>query len=112
MPAGPGIQLKPGYKMIVKVHRTTEGRKIVAVCDSDLVGKKFEEGKMQLDLSSGFYKGEEISKDKVSKLIKEPGVFNVVGEKCVGLFLKLGLVDKGNVIRVDNVPHTQVVIGG
>ena len=26
--------------MIVKVHKTLDGRKIIAICDSDLIGKK------------------------------------------------------------------------
>lgn len=44
--------------MIVKMHKTQDNRIVLAVCDNDLLDKKFEEGKMQLDLTSYFYKGE------------------------------------------------------
>ena len=45
--------------MIVKIHNN-EGRLILAICDKDILGKKFVEEKKQLDLSSGFYKGEQM----------------------------------------------------
>ena len=44
--------------MIVKIHKRDD-RTILAVCDSDLIGRTFTEGERQLDLSSDFYKGEE-----------------------------------------------------
>ena len=40
--------------MIVKVHRTPDGRRLIAVCDNNLLGKKFEENDLQLDLTSNF----------------------------------------------------------
>ncbi len=40
--------------MIVNIHKTSDGRRIIAVCDSELIGKKFEEHNLQLDLTSNF----------------------------------------------------------
>jgi hypothetical protein len=42
--------------MYVKIHKT-ENKDIVAVCDEDLLGKKFEEKELILDVSEEFYKG-------------------------------------------------------
>jgi hypothetical protein len=33
-------------------------RDVVAICDSELLGKVFEEGQLQLDVKESFYKGE------------------------------------------------------
>ncbi len=44
---------------IIKTNRT-----IVAVCDSELLGKKFEEGKFQLEVKENFFKGEETEEEK------------------------------------------------
>jgi len=44
--------------MIVKSHSTGDGRKVIAICDDSLLGKKFEEGDKQLDLTSEFYQGQ------------------------------------------------------
>lgn len=105
-----GILLKPRYKMIVKIHKTPDGRKIVAICDNSLIGKRFEEKNLQLDLSSSFYKGEEISEEGISELIRGSCVINIVGEKSVGLMIKLGIVDKKNIIKIKNIPHAQAIL--
>ena len=104
------IQSKLRYRMIVKVHRTPDGRKLVAICDSGLIGKKFEEGKLQLDLSSNFYKGEEKSKEEILNLIDGAYIINIVGEKSVEFVLKLGVVKEENIIKIDNVPHVQAIL--
>ena len=44
-------------------------RDVVALCDSELLGKKFEEGDFQLDIKESFYKGDEVSEEEASKII-------------------------------------------
>jgi len=97
--------------MIVKIHKTPDSRKIVAICDNELVGQKFEEGNLQLDLSSDFYNGEDKSEEEIVKLIKDSYVVNVVGEKSVGLCLKLSILDTKDIIKIKNIPHAQAVRG-
>ena len=84
---------------------------MVAICDNELIGQKFEEKNLQLDLSSDFYKGEDKSEGEIVKLIKGSYVINAVGEKSVGLCLKLGLLDEKDVINIKNIPHAQAVRG-
>ena len=61
--------------MIVKIHKTQEGRIILAVCDKEIIGKKYEENGIQLDLKSEFYKGKEIEEEKVKELFKKASLF-------------------------------------
>ena len=96
--------------MIVKIHKTHEGRIILAVCDSDLIGKKFEEGDLQLDLSGGFYKGEEMSEERILSLFKVVNIVNLVGKNAVELGKKAGIVEK--VITIDGIPHAEALIVG
>jgi len=96
--------------MIVKQHKTADGRIILAVCDSELVGKKFVERELQLDLSSDFYKGREMEEEKILKLFKVVQIVNLVGEKCVKLGIKAGIVDKDRVIKIKGISHAQAVI--
>jgi len=65
-------------------------RKVVAICDSEILGKKFEEGKKQLHLKESFYQGEKgkkVSEEELIKLIEinklEDATFNIVGEKSI-----------------------------
>jgi len=97
--------------MIVKIHKNPDGRKVVAICDNDLLGKRFEEGKLQLDLSSNFYKGEEMSEDDVVGLTEDPCIVNVVGEKSINFLIGVGVVDKKNIIRIKGIPHAQAIVG-
>jgi hypothetical protein len=97
--------------MLVKIHKTPDSRKIVAICDNNLIGQKFEEKNLQLDLSSDFYKGEDKTEEEIIKLIKDSYVINVVGEKSVNLCLELGVLDSKDIIKIKNIPHAQAVMG-
>jgi len=97
--------------MIVKVHKTGDNKKVVAVCDSNLIGKKLEEKNLQLDLTSRFYNGEENTEKEIVKLFHGAYIINLVGNDSVNLGLKLGIISKNNIIYIKKVPHAQVVLG-
>lgn len=94
--------------MIVKVHKTAD-RTILAICDENLLNKKFEEGGLQLDLTSDFYKGREKPEQEIFELIKKAGIINAVGEKCIRFLLKNKMISKENIIKIKDIPHVQVV---
>lgn len=91
--------------MIVKLHKNPEGKNIISICDKEVLGKKFNEKKFQLDLSSNFYKGEEKTEDEVRKIVKEAYVLNIVGEKSVGFCLEEGWISKDKVNKIKNIPY-------
>jgi len=68
--------------MYIKIHKTSE-RKIISICDEDLVGKKFEQDDLQLDVSERFYKGEKASEEKILKKIKDANYLNIVGKNSI-----------------------------
>lgn len=81
---------------------------ILVVTDKGLVGKIFEEGNKQLDLSKKFYQGELKNEEEVKKLCKDSYIIHLTGEKAVSLGKKIGLVKK--IITIDNVPHAEVLL--
>ena len=89
-------------------------RYIVAICDSDLIGKKFEQGKFQLDLTSSFFKGENISeKDlikKMQKMVKEDATFNIVGEKSINTAIKAGIISEKGIKKIDRIPFALILL--
>ncbi|MBU2560922.1 MAG: DUF424 family protein [Nanoarchaeota archaeon] len=95
--------------MIVKVHSTPNG-KLFAICDSDILGRVFEEKGRQLDLSSRFYQGEEMPEHELGKLLKDCYVINAVGKKSVAFLVRLKLIDDKNVMTIDNIPYAQCAI--
>ncbi len=99
-------------KIFIKVHRSY--RSVVAVCDSELVGKKFEEGKRQLDVRDNFYRGEELDEDKALEVIqmqrREDATFNIVGERSIKIAIDAEIIGEGNVGEVDGVPFALVLL--
>jgi hypothetical protein len=96
--------------MICKLHKTLEGQIIIALCDSELLGKKFTQDELQLDLTSDFYKGEKKTEQETLNLIKEAYIINAVGKTCIEFLLKNKLIEQQNIITIDNIPHAQCVI--
>jgi uncharacterized protein len=94
--------------MIVKKHFSQEGRIILAVVDSDLIGKKLIEGNTVLDLSSDFYKGEETTPEETKEIMQTCHVFNLVGKESVELGKELGLVEE--VKEICSVKYAMSVI--
>jgi len=96
--------------MIVKVHQTHEGKKIIAVCDEELIGKKLKEKNIQLDLSSEFYNGEKKSENDILNLFDGAHIVNLVGKKAVNLGKKAGIASEENTLYVQKIPHIQAIL--
>lgn len=102
----------PSRKMLVKVHSSY--RTVVAICDTSLLGKKFEEGRFQLDVRENFYKGDEVSPAKLIPLIKdyasEDATFNIVGQESVSLAVKAGLIQEECIKTIQGIPFAMVLV--
>lgn len=94
---------------IVKIHKGPHGN-VVVISDAEIIGKKFEERKLQLDLTKEFYSGEEMDEEKVKELVKNAYILHLTGKKAVEFFVKLDLVDGDKILFVDGVPHAEVCL--
>jgi len=98
--------------ILIKIHKSY--REVVAICDSNLIGKKFEQGKFQLDLKESFYKGEEYNAKKTKEIIKkmsaEDATFNIVGEKSIQCAIETGIFTKENTKKIQGIPFALVLI--
>ena len=98
--------------MFVNVIRSY--RDTVAVCDKELIGKKFEEGIFQLNVKESFYKGEEKSRDEIIKLMTslaaEDATFNIVGKKSVATALEAGVIEEGSIGHVQGIPFALILM--
>ena len=95
--------------MIVKVHQADNGT-VVAVCDSELVGKKFSENEADLDLTGDFFSGDEMDEDHAGDLLRNCYTFNIVGEKSIKLGLKEEVITQEDVKLISGIPHAQGVL--
>jgi len=98
--------------MFIKI--TKSYRDIVAVCDSSILGKRFEQGNFQLDLKESFYKGEEVQEERAIEMMKsmaaEDATFNIAGEKSVNAAIKAGVISKESVGKIQGIPFALVLL--
>jgi hypothetical protein len=80
----------------------------VVICDRGLLGKKFKEGKFQLEVRESFYGGEETSEERCIEALRNATIANMVGS-IVERAIEAGLVDRANVLKIQGVKHAQLV---
>lgn len=89
--------------------KVREGRHsdVIAVCDEDILGKTFEEGKYCITVSEHFYRGEKGDAATIARLLRDADNVNLIGKESIALGLKLGIITKENIIIIAGVPHAQ-----
>ena len=95
--------------MYMKIHKT-QGGKIVAVCDDDLLGRILKEGDLYMDLERyrGFYAGERVGEEDVKKALEGFSSANLVGKEAVKAALSAGVAGKGDVMYINKIPYIQI----
>ena len=83
---------------------------LVAVCDSELIGRTFREGELHLSVNEDFFKGRPADEHEVKKALEEATIANLVGEQSVACGIDTGVVDEHCVITIDGIPHAQMVL--
>jgi hypothetical protein len=98
--------------MLVRIIKSY--RDVVAICDSDLLGKKFEEDNFQLDIKESFFGGEELSEPEAIELMKdmakEDATFNIVGNNSIKAAIKAGIISKENVGEISKIPYALILL--
>ena len=100
--------------MLIKIHKAT--RYVVAVCDSELIGKKFvdADGIRQIDLTGTFFKGEEKNSEEIKEFLLdmklEDASFNIVGKESCSIAVDIGLVEKEEVMTIADIPMVLILL--
>lgn len=84
---------------------------LLVVTDKNILGKKYEQGKLQLDLSQEFYQGEEKNEQEVKAAFQKARHIHLTGKKSVALGVELDLIDQQRALWISGIPHAETVIG-
>lgn len=95
-------------RVYLKIRRVQKDV-VVAVCDENLLGKKFEEGKLRLHIKEDFYGGQLVSIKEGIDAIKEATIANIVGENIIRKLIEEGLIIEEAVIKIAGIPHVQII---
>lgn len=98
--------------MQIKIHESY--RIIVALADTNLIGKTFEQGIRQIKVTPNFFKGKEKNKQEVIEILKdmqkEDATFNIVGKESIECGLKAGVIKQQGIINIQDVPIALVLL--
>lgn len=86
----------------------TQGETMVIVCDEELLGKKFTNGEFKLEVKESFYRGEKASMEDCLTALRSATIGNLVGS-IVEHAVKAGIIERGNILYFQKVPHAQLV---
>ncbi|WP_435334485.1 DUF424 domain-containing protein [Haloarchaeobius sp. TZWWS8] len=94
--------------MILNERQTEEGL-LVSLCDADVLGETFEEGKITLTVSEEFYGGEEVEESVAIDSLRRASVANIVGRRSVDAAVEAGIIDEASVLAVEDTLHAQLL---
>lgn len=83
---------------------------LLAVCDTSILGKRFEQGDLILEINKDFYSGNKCDEKELKSLAKNATIINAAGEKTISLLEHEGIIGRGNILRISGIPHAQIVI--
>jgi len=94
--------------MCLKIHE--QGREtLIAVCDCDILGKKFTEGHLHIEVSQDFFGDELASCSEIESALARATMANFVGCKAVEHAISLGYVERENILSIDGILYAQMV---
>ncbi len=97
------------HKIAMKIYRV-RGEIMVAACDRELLGKKFEEGELHLEVKKEFYFESYVSDKTFLNSMKLATIANLVGEHVISLAIREGYIDEDGIIKIEGVPHAQMFL--
>lgn len=95
-------------EMYLKAYQQGSDR-LIAVCDCDVLGRKFTQGKLCLEVSPDFFGNAKASLKEVEVALAGATMANFVGCRTVEHAISLGYVEKDNVLSINGVLYAQMV---
>ena len=97
------------YIKVMEVDDAAGVRIVVAVCDKELLGKKFSEGEIVLDINKDFFGGFLADIDEALHYLENAFTAMLVGDNIIKEAIKAGLIHPDAVLRVSGIPYAHIV---
>ncbi len=97
-----------GMKIAMRIWKIRD-EVVLAACDPDLLGKRYEEGEFHIEVKKDFYLDKFVNEKTFRNALRIATVINLVGEGVVSIAIEEGLVQRDNIIRIQGIPHAQAV---
>lgn len=87
----------------LKIHQQLD-QKVVAVCDSDVIGKVFSRNNLEVNISETFYKGDLVDLESAIKILEKTDNFNIAGKIIVDACITKGIISEHAIIKISDLP--------
>ena len=95
-------------EVYVKIYETA-GDVLVAVCDKNILGKKFSFNELIFEVKESFYKGEKKTLEEIKPILEKATILNLVGVETVRKCIEWKYIRKDSVLHIGNTVHAQMV---
>ena len=96
--------------MEVYVKVTKWGRHtLLAVCDTDILGKTFKKDGIVFEIKEEFYNGYKTNIDEALELIEQSTIVNLCGRNIVKKAVEKGYVHPEAIFEICGVLHAQIM---
>ncbi|MEM3550065.1 MAG: DUF424 family protein [Candidatus Bathyarchaeia archaeon] len=82
---------------------------LLALCDTEILGKTLREGKIVFKVTEEFYKGAEVEVEEAVEMIENSTIVNMIGKNVVQKAVEKGYVHPEAILNIEGVPHAQIV---
>jgi hypothetical protein len=82
---------------------------LLAICDSEMLGKTLRQGKIVFHIKDEFYNGGKATVEEAISMIENSTIVNIVGKNCVEKAISKGYVHPDAVLQIEGVPHAQIL---
>jgi len=82
---------------------------LLAISDSDIIGKTLREKDLEIRVNEDFYSEKSCDNKEASNLIRDATIVNAIGENIINMMLDKKIIEKENIMKIDGVPHAQVI---
>ena len=87
---------------------TYQQKKMLNICDADLVGKTLTKSDFTLNISKSYFAERIIEREEAEELLKTSSIINMVGKETISLSVKMGIGSPKGVKEIDGVPFLLV----
>jgi hypothetical protein len=92
------------------MNLTKSGRNVLlCMCDTEILGRTFREGKIVFCVKENFYKGARVDIEEAISMIESSTIVNMVGKNVVKKAIEKGYVHPEAILKIEGIPHAQIV---
>ncbi|MGC8573396.1 MAG: DUF424 domain-containing protein [Caldisphaera sp.] len=92
----------------INIINLDTGEIMISIADKEIMGKKFEDKDIIIDVSPNFYGNKLINEEEALIYLKSADILILTGSNIVNKAIKEGLVNPDSVLEINGVKHVQV----